>query len=126
MHIKADSCWYCCVRQLAQLEAQKAQLEQYNATIQTEKDNLQLENTSLVERLEAVVKEKLPSHQFDQETPVDKTLNLLQMLIMVLALPDLIASMPDAQPSYPNLSFPCVACVLHACTSHSHLASDLQ
>ena len=73
----------CCCRQLEQLEAQKAQLEQYNATIQTEKDNLQLQNNSLAERLEAVVKEKLPSHQFDQETPVDKTLNLLQMLIMV-------------------------------------------
>lgn len=73
--------WWC--RQLAQLEEQKQQLEQYNATIQSEKDSLQLQNTSLTERLEAVVKEKLPSHQFDQETPVDKTLNLLQMLIMV-------------------------------------------
>ena len=71
-------------RQLAQLEEQKQQLEQYNATIQSEKDNLQLQNDSLTERLEAVVKEKLPSHQFDQDTPVDKTLNLLQMLIMVM------------------------------------------
>lgn len=47
---------------------------------------MQLQNNSLAERLEAVVNEKLPSHQFDQDTPVDKTLNLLQMLIMVHTL----------------------------------------
>ena len=65
------------------MEEQKQQLESYNATIQEEKDNLQQQNTSLTERLEAVVAEKLPSHQFDGQTPIDKTLDLLQGLIMV-------------------------------------------
>ena len=69
------------------LEEQKQQLEHYNATIQEEKDNLQQQNTSLTERLEAVVNEKLPSHQFDGQTPIDKTLDLLQGLIMVSLLP---------------------------------------
>lgn len=70
-------------RQLQQLEEQKKQLEHYNATIQEEKDSLVLQNTSLTERLEAVTNEKLPSHQFDGQTPIDKTLDLLQSLIMV-------------------------------------------
>lgn len=72
---------YC--RQLQQLEEQKQQLEHYNATIQEEKDSLLQQNTSLTERLEAVVTEKRPSHQFDGQTPIDKTLDLLQNLIMV-------------------------------------------
>lgn len=42
-----------------------------------------LQNNSLTERLEAVTNEKLPSHQFDGQTPIDKTLDLLQCLIMV-------------------------------------------
>ena len=70
-------------RQLQQLEEQKKQLEHYNATIQEEKDTLVLQNNSLTERLEAVTNEKLPSHQFDGQTPIDKTLDLLQCLIMV-------------------------------------------
>ena len=70
-------------RQLQQLEEQKKQLEHYNATIQEEKDTLLLQNNSLTERLEAVTNEKLPSHQFDGQTPIDKTLDLLQCLIMV-------------------------------------------
>ncbi|DBA80258.1 TPA: putative 3',5'-cyclic phosphodiesterase pde-3 [Trebouxia sp. C0005] len=69
-------------RQLQQLEEQKQQLEHYNATIQEEKDSLLQQNTSLTERLEAVVTEKRPSHQFDGQTPIDKTLDLLQNLIM--------------------------------------------
>lgn len=70
-------------RQLQQLEQQKKQLEHFNATIQEEKDTLVLQNNSLTERLEAVTNEKLPSHQFDGQTPIDKTLDLLQCLIMV-------------------------------------------
>ena len=70
-------------RQLQQLEEQKKQLEHYNATIQEEKDTLVLQNNSLTERLEAVTNKKLPSHQFDGQTPIDKTLDLLQCLIMV-------------------------------------------
>ena len=73
-------------RQLQQLEEQKKQLEHYNATIQEEKDTLLLQNNSLTERLEAVTNEKLPSHQFDGQTPIDKTLDLLQSLIMVCRL----------------------------------------
>ncbi|KAL3145352.1 hypothetical protein ABBQ38_001609 [Trebouxia sp. C0009 RCD-2024] len=69
-------------RQLQQLEQQKKQLEHFNATIQEEKDTLVLQNNSLTERLEAVTNEKLPSHQFDGQTPIDKTLDLLQCLIM--------------------------------------------
>jgi len=72
---------YC--RQLQQLEEQKQQLEHYNATIQEEKDSLLQQNTSLTERLEAVVTEKRPCHQFDGQTPIDKTLDLLQNLILV-------------------------------------------
>ena len=68
---------------MQQLEEQKQQLEHYNATIQEEKDSLVQQNTSLTERLEAIVNEKLPSHQFDGQTPIDKTLDLLQSLIMV-------------------------------------------
>lgn len=78
---------YCtqCIgcRQLQQLEEQKQQLEHFNATIQEEKDSLLQQNTVLTERLEAVVNEKLPHHQFDGQTPIDKTLDLLQNLIMV-------------------------------------------
>ena len=89
---------YC--RQLQQLEEQKQQLEHYNATIQEEKDSLLQQNTSLTERLEAVVTEKRPCHQFDGQTPIDKTLDLLQNLILVGSQLKALAVHTSRRPMY--------------------------
>lgn len=100
---------YC--RQLQQLEEQKQQLEHYNATIQEEKDSLLQQNTSLTERLEAVVTEKRPSHQFDGQTPIDKTLDLLQNLIMVGNQSKALAMRPTLYMRYQLMHV-----VVHVCT----------
>ena len=83
-------------------------MEHYNATIQEEKDTLVLQNNSLTERLEAVTNEKLPSHQFDGQTPIDKTLDLLQCLIMVGLAICLHLHFSEKK------RIVCAACVLHS------------
>ena len=51
---------------------------------------LQQETVTLNERLQAVLHDKFaqrPASEFDADTPIDKTLNLLQLIISVGAYP---------------------------------------
>lgn len=62
---------------------QNAELETLNADIQTEKEQLQQQNTHLTERLEAVAQSPTPGQGINADTPLDLMLNLLQKLILV-------------------------------------------
>ena len=63
---------------------QKQDLEQASAVMQEEKEKLEEEALKLAQRLKDVLQEKyVPREVFDADTPIDKTLKLLQTIIGV-------------------------------------------
>lgn len=78
----------------SQLEVSQSPMHRYNqeleedsAAMQQERLQLQQQAESLAERLEAVLSNKFMSRTaFDADTPIDKTLALLQELIKVCLL----------------------------------------
>ncbi|DBA72363.1 TPA: putative 3',5'-cyclic phosphodiesterase pde-3 [Trebouxia sp. C0005] len=69
------------VRQTS-LERQNEELEQATLAIQEDKQRLEKEAQSLAQQLQAVLNDKFaPQRDFDADTPIDKTLKILQTII---------------------------------------------
>ncbi|DBA82086.1 TPA: hypothetical protein ACH3X1_016801 [Trebouxia sp. C0004] len=69
------------VRQ-SSLERQNQELEQATLAIQEEKQRLEKEAQSLAQQLQAVLNDKfVPQRDFDADTPIDKTLKMMQTII---------------------------------------------
>jgi len=63
---------------------QNEELEQATLAIQEEKERLEKEAQSLAQQLQAVLNDKFVPHQdFDADTPIDKTLKMMQTIIGV-------------------------------------------
>lgn len=63
---------------------QNQELEQASQIIQKEKDRLEKEALSLAQQLQAVLSDKfVPQQIFDADTPIDKTLKMMQFIIEV-------------------------------------------
>ena len=63
---------------------QNQELEQATLVIQQEKQQLEQKAQSLAQQLQAVLQDKfVPQTAFDADTPIDKTLKLLQSIIGV-------------------------------------------
>ena len=63
---------------------QNQELEQATLAIQGEKQQLEKEAQSLAEQLQAVLNDKfVPKTGFDADTPIDKTLKMMQAIIGV-------------------------------------------
>ena len=61
---------------------QNHELEQASQAIQKEKDRLEKEALSLAQQLQAVLSDKfVPQQMFDADTPIDKTLKMMQFII---------------------------------------------
>ena len=72
---------------MLELHRYNQELEEDSAAMQQERLQLQQQAESLAERLEAVLSNKFMSRTaFDADTPIDKTLALLQELIKVCLL----------------------------------------
>ncbi|KAL0043699.1 hypothetical protein WJX82_003553 [Trebouxia sp. C0006] len=69
------------VRQ-SSLQRQNEELEQASLAIQEEKERLEKEAQSLAQQLQAVLNDKfVPQRDFDADTPIDKTLKMMQTII---------------------------------------------
>jgi len=63
---------------------QNEELEQASLAIQEEKERLEKEAQSLAQQLQAVLNDKfVPQRDFDADTPIDKTLKMMQTIIGV-------------------------------------------
>ena len=63
---------------------QNEELEQATLAIQEDKQRLEKEAQSLAQQLQAVLNDKFaPQRDFDADTPIDKTLKILQTIIGV-------------------------------------------
>ncbi len=63
---------------------QNQELEQASLAIQEEKERLEVQAQNLAQQLQAVLHDKfVPQTHFDADTPIDKTLKMMQNIIGV-------------------------------------------